>query len=149
MVNVEFSESITEVLDILNHMDKTYTDKIPEKFKNFLEENKSKSYTSNLDHSKKIKEMNIKEKTKDLLATIYMNYWSTPEQKSNYVKILNENEQKYQKEIRQKYDLDNIFKKNNRQTIIKDDISKNNVIQLKGRNSNKFINKIKNILYVK
>ena len=69
MSSLEFSEGITETLDILKHMDKSYTDKIPKKFKDFLEKNKSDSYTPHLDHSKKIKEMNLKEKTKDILAT--------------------------------------------------------------------------------
>lgn len=112
MVSVEFSESVVEILDILNHMEKIYIDKIPKKFMNFLEENKSKSYKSNLDHSKKIKEMHLKEKTKDLLATIYVNYWATQDQKNRYINILSENECKYQKELRQKYNPDNIFKKN-------------------------------------
>ena len=32
MVSIELSEGISEALDILNHIDKAYTDKIPEKF---------------------------------------------------------------------------------------------------------------------
>ena len=40
MNSLEFREGITETLDILNHMDKSYTDKIPKKFKDFLEKNK-------------------------------------------------------------------------------------------------------------
>ena len=32
MINVEFSEGISETLDILNHLDKVYIDKIPEEF---------------------------------------------------------------------------------------------------------------------
>lgn len=43
-------------------MDKSYKDKIPKKLKDFLEKNKSDSYIPNLDHSKTIKEMNLKEK---------------------------------------------------------------------------------------
>ena len=41
MVNTEFSEGITEVLDILNHMEKSYIDKLPKKFKDFLDKNRS------------------------------------------------------------------------------------------------------------
>ena len=36
MVSVEFSDGISETLDILNHMEKTYIDKIPRKFLEFL-----------------------------------------------------------------------------------------------------------------
>ncbi len=111
MGNIEFSEGISETLDILNHMDKLYTDKIPRSFKEFLENNKSANYISNLDHSKKINEMNLKEKTKDILATIYINYWCNPQQKVDYNNLLKQNERKYQDKLREKYNPDNIFKR--------------------------------------
>ena len=99
MVTIEFKESISEILDILNYMDQSYIDKIPKKFKEFLEKNKSQSYIPNLDHSLKINEMKLKEKTKDILAVIYMNYWCVSQKKSEYTKLLNENQIKYQSEI--------------------------------------------------
>ena len=52
MISGEFSEGISETLDILNHMEKDYIHKISPQFINFLENNKSKSYICNLDHSK-------------------------------------------------------------------------------------------------
>ena len=110
MVNVEFSEGISETLDILNHLDKVYTDKIPEKFKNFLDKNKSSSYIPKLDHSKKINEMNLKESTKDILTTIYIKYWATAEERSKYTKLLIENEKKYQEKLRKKYNINDLFK---------------------------------------
>ena len=112
MGSVEFNESISETLDILKHIEKSYIDKIPRKFIEFLEKNKSSKYISNLDHSKKLYEMNLKEKTKDILATIYIKYWCTPQQKTNYINLLNENEEKYQEELKAKYNVDNIFRKN-------------------------------------
>ena len=112
MLSVELNESFSETLDILNHMEKTYIDKIPRKFIEFLNNNKSNNYVSNLDHSKKINEMKLKEKTKDIIATIYMNYWCNSEQKANYNNLLQQNEKKYQKELKEKYNPDNIFKKN-------------------------------------
>ena len=60
MVTSQFSEGISEVLDILKHMDLEYTEKIPKDFMDFLEENKSTTYIPELDHSKKIDEMELK-----------------------------------------------------------------------------------------
>ena len=110
MVNSELSEGISETLEILKYMGKSYTDKIPKKFKDFFEKNKSTNYIPNFNHSQKINEMNLKRKTKDILAIIYMNYWCTPQEKTNYVKILNENEKKYRNKMLEKYNPDNIFK---------------------------------------
>lgn len=151
MVSVEFSEGITETLDILNHMDKSYTDKIPKKFKDFLEKNKSDSYIPHLDHSKKIKEMNLKEKTKDILATIYMNYWCDAEQKENYIKTLKQNEEKYQKELKEKYSPDNIFKNKTQTMIQQEQPAQENVdlVEVKESFFTKFIKKLKGILNIK
>ena len=145
MVNIEFSEGISETLDILNHMDKLYTDKIPRRFKEFLENNKSVNYISNLDHSKKINEMNLKEKAKDILATIYINYWCNPQQKADYNDLLKQNERKYQDKLREKYNTDNIFKNQNN---VSNEVVNNNVDMVKYKESTfrKIINKIKNIL---
>lgn len=155
MVSVEFSEGISETLDILNHMDKTYIDRIPKKFIEFLNNNKSADYISNLDHSQKINEMNLKEKTKDILATIYMNYWCDSQQKANYSNLLKQNENNYQEELREKYNPDNIFKKNNQtQDIVQDNISNevisDNVAMVEYKESilKKIINKIKSIFHI-
>lgn len=111
MISAEYSEAITEVVDILNHMKKEDTDKIPEKFKKFLWQNQSTSYQPQLDHTKPLKDMNLKEKTKNILAVIYSHYWCNDEKKIEFKKLLQENERKYQEEIRRKYDPDNLFKK--------------------------------------
>ena len=110
MVNIEFSEGICETLDILNHLDKEYTSKIPQSLMNFFEKNKSKDYICNFDHTKKISEMGIKEITKDILTIIYIKYWANPDEKEEYTILLKENEEKYQKYLNEKYNPDNIFK---------------------------------------
>ena len=151
MSSLEFSEGVTETLDILNHMDKSYIDKIPKKFKDFLEKNKSDSYIPHLDHSKKIKEINKKEKTKDILATIYMNYWCNAEQKENYIKTLKQNEEKYQEELKEKYNPDNIFKNKTQKTIQQEQPVQENVdlVEVKESFFTKFIKKLKGILHIK
>lgn len=155
MVGTELSEGISETLDILNHMDKTYIDRIPKKIIEFLNNNKSADYVSNLDHSKKINEMNLKEKTKDILAIIYMNYWCDLQEKANYSKLLKQNEYSYQEVLREKYNSDNIFKKNNQtQHIIQDIISKEvvndntTIVEYKESFFKKLIIKIKNIFHI-
>ncbi len=110
MIRVELSEGISETLDILNHIDKIYVNKIPENFKRFLEKNKSKTYIPKLDHSKKLNEMNLKESTKDILATIYIHYWADLKEKAEYNNMLAKNEKKYQEELRKKYNPDDLFK---------------------------------------
>lgn len=115
MVNVEYSEAVTEVIDIIEHMEKEYIDKIPRRFKEFLEKNKSNNYHPQLDHSQRLKEMKLKEKTKDILAVIYKNYWCNESEKIEFQNLLKQNEKRYQEEMREKYNPDNLFKKKKKQ----------------------------------
>ena len=75
MVRQEYSEAMAETLDILNHTQKEDVDKISPKFMEYLKNNASKTYESNLDHTKKIGDMKLKEKTKVILAIIYRQFW--------------------------------------------------------------------------
>lgn len=151
MVDIEFSEGISETLDILEHMDTMYINKIPKNIMDFLEKNKSFDYVSKLDHSKKLNEMNLKEKTKDILSTIYMNYWCNSEQKINYTNLLKQNEDKYQEELREKYNPDNLFKNKTKTTIQQSQQVQNEIAltELKESFFTKFIKKLKTIFHIK
>ena len=136
-------------------MDKTYIDRIPKKFIEFLNNNKSADYISNLDHSQKINEMNLKEKTKDILAIIYLNYWCDSQQKVDYSNLLKQNENNYQEELRKKYNPDNIFKNNNQthnivQNNVSNEVISDNVamVECKELFFKKIVNKIKNIFHM-
>lgn len=115
MISVEYSEAISEVLDILKHTRKEDVDKIPPKFIEFLKSNCSKTYKPKLDHSQKIKDMKLKYKTKVILAIIYKKFWCDRKQEKEYNRILKENEIKREKEKREKYNPDEIFKKRHKQ----------------------------------
>lgn len=110
MVDARISEGISEVLVILKNIDKKYIEKLPQKFKEFLKNNQSSTYIPNIDLSKELKDMKLKKETRNLLELMYLNYWSTQEEKNEFMVMLNENERKYQEEIRQKYNPDNLFK---------------------------------------
>ena len=51
MANIEYSEAIVEVLEILEYSDDNILEKIPKKLIKFWERNKSKTYKPNLDHN--------------------------------------------------------------------------------------------------
>lgn len=110
MVSVEYSEAAVEVLDILKYTRESDVEKIPKKFIKFLEENSSKTYEPNLDHSKPIKEMGLKQKTQDILGVIYLKYWADEQGKEKFRAKIKEKESKYQEELKEKYNTDNLFK---------------------------------------
>ncbi len=111
MVSIEYSEAITETLDILKHTRKEDVDKVSPKFMDFLNANASVTYKPKLDHTKKIKDMQLKPKTKAILAIIYKKFWCDDAQQREFNNTLKNNEIRYQTELREKYNPDNLFKK--------------------------------------
>lgn len=110
MFSNEYGEAAVEVLDILDNTNESDVAKIPTSFIKFLVDNASEDYRVNLDHSKLISEMNLKEKTKEILGVIYINWWCDKKDKENYKKQIKELEIKRQEEIKAKYNPNNIFK---------------------------------------
>lgn len=85
-----YCETLTEVFEILKNMRKEDVEKIPKKFINFLEENRSKKYKPNFDFKKPIEKLNLDSKTQAFLGIIYLKYWATnEEEKKDFIKRLN------------------------------------------------------------
>ena len=113
-ITKERREAYVEVLEILKHMEVKYVEKVPKKLREFLKENSSKEYVFQLDKSKLLEEQKLKKVTLSLLAMINLNYWcENDEEKKTLLNKYYKNEEKYQDELRQKYNPDNIFKKKN------------------------------------
>lgn len=110
-VSEEYKIASTEVLSILEYLPQSEVDKIPNKFKEFLKENSISDYNPSFDYSLGLDKIELKHKTKLLLAMIYKNYICSAEEQLEYNKILYKNEENYQKYLREKYNPDDIFKK--------------------------------------
>ena len=113
MLNQRYAEASVEVLDILQHMNASDLAKVSNKFINFLQKNASKEYICNLDYSKRLNDMELKQETRGLLALMYEKYWCPVDEREKLKKIFYENERKYQEELREKYNPDKLFKKTN------------------------------------
>jgi len=150
MVSVEYSEAIVEVLDILYNSEDSIEEKIPKELIEFWQNNKSTTYKPNLDHSKSLNEMNLKNKTKSLITMIYLNYLCDDVEKEKIQLILKNNEEKHQKELKEKYNSDNLFKKNPHESVVKENVFESNaqIIEYKENMFKRIINKIKKILYI-
>lgn len=121
MVSEDYSEAIVEILDILENSDDTIYKKVPNKLIEFWQRNKSTTYKPNLDHDKPLNEMNLKEKTKDIIAMIYLNYLCDENEKEFVKDKLKKNEENYQLMLREKYNPDTIFEKRVKQKTIENE----------------------------
>ena len=116
--NVEISEyriAATEVVYILDYFSEEFKANIPTNFLKFLNEQAIPEYNPNFDFSHGLDRLELRNKTKTLLAMIYRNYICSEKEKIEYEKILKQNENTYQVELREKYNPDNIFKKDKKE----------------------------------
>lgn len=145
MVTKEFAEATTEINKILSYLPIEYVEKIPTKLRKFFKDIESKEYIPNIDPYKQLDAQDLRPKTKTLLTIIYRNYWCNEQEKAELDKKLLENDKKYEEELREKYNPDDIFKKrekpstNVQETNLPMEIKKESFVK-------KLINYIKNIL---
>jgi len=107
--NIEYIQAYTEMKCLLKYFPIDYIKKIPTKLLEFIYKNSDEKYNIEVDLKKDLKNQNISKKTKVMLAVLTYNYWSNESEKQKIIEQLNENEKKYQEELREKYNPDNIF----------------------------------------
>lgn len=126
IVNESYAIAMSETLHYLKGINKKDLDKIPNKFIQFLNDNCLKDYECNFDYTKPLKELDISNEARGLIAMICLNYWcENEEQKERFKKHLNDNELKYEEELRKKYNSDNIF--NKKPKYVKEGVKESNI----------------------
>ena len=111
MITNDCAEASSEINEILRYLPTESVEKIPDKLRDIFNKVKKADYVSKIDPYKQLDEQELKPKTKTLLTVIYRNYWCNEEERAELDKILMENDKKYEEELRERYNPDNIFKK--------------------------------------
>lgn len=135
-------KAFSEVDMILDLIDSEMKNKVSANFIKFIKEEKDNNYKPNINPELPLEEQNILPETIDILALLKLNYWCNGEEKKELLKVLNKNEQQFQKEAKEKYDIDKLFKTNKTKEIIN--------LPEKGESENfikKLIKFIKNIIW--
>lgn len=146
-----FMIAYSEVDAILSLLDEQLQNKIPEKLRILISENKLKDYNVIIDPNIPLKEQKISREALSILAVLNYNYWCTGEiEKKKLLEKYNENERIRQEKMREEYNPDNIFK-NTIETEIEENKEKdeNKYLIEYDKKENffiKIINKIKSIL---
>ena len=116
MIDVEYRNTLFEVSEILKILDKNLVNKIPQKLKNEIENNKAQNYNFEYDSEKSLHEQKMLKTTEKYLTMLFLRYWCTEDEKTEVLEAMDENEKKYQAELKKKYNPDKIFE--NKKEII-------------------------------
>lgn len=141
----EYKIATTEVLCILEYLPKKMKEDIPTNFLNFLNTQSLPDYKPNFDYSQGLDKIKLRSKTKALLAMIYRNYICTEKERAEYDEILDKNEKVYQNELKEKYNSDNLFKKErNKNNFTSDEVQ---LVEYKESFFTKIFNMIKKLFH--
>ena len=145
-MNIKTKEIYSEVYQVLNLLGNEYIDKLPKSLLNMLEEKRDINYNPQYIEDIPLNKQNIKKETLAIIALLHLNYWCENEKEDIELKqVLKNNEDKYQQEIRNKYNPENMFIKNKREKIAENQVS---LIEYKEPLFKKFINKIKSRFHI-
>ncbi|MBR2786441.1 MAG: hypothetical protein IKD76_02975 [Clostridia bacterium] len=117
MISVKSQNAMAEVLWYLKGIKEDDINKIPKDIINFIKQNASKEYNCTFNYNKPLKELNLLDESRGIIAMLCYKYWcTTKEQKEMYLKKLNNNEANYQMKMNEKYNSNNLFKNNNQKS---------------------------------
>ena len=155
MISKNYSKAYTEVLEILKYLPKNEYGKIPHERIQFFEDNKDYSYNFKIDPQIPLDKQNISIEANSIIVMLFRDYFASETQKEKLKVILKQNEDKYQEEIRNKYNPDDIFR-NRKNRIVENNFNKeekdysNLPVEVKENNFFKrFIKYIKNLIFKK
>ena len=142
-MNIKSKEIYSEVYQVLNLLGKEYIDKLPKSLFNMLEEKRNINYEPKYTEDLPLNKQNIKKEALSIIALLHLNYWCENVKERNELnQMFKDNEDRYQDELRKKYDPDNIFKKHIQENIIKNEVS---IVEYKESIFKRIINKIKSL----
>jgi len=122
-------KAYAEVYCIINLLDEDYKNKIPLKLINFFNEEKDNNYNAVINPDVSLEKQNLLKETVDILAMLKLHYWcKNKEEEQELLNLLNENEKRHQAELREKYNPDDLFKRNvktNTEPIIHNTVEQN------------------------
>lgn len=144
--DINYSKAYTEVNCLLDYMPQSYIDKLPKRLIELIKKQSQKQYNIEIDTNKSLLEQNFSKKTKDLIAVIKYNYWSTDEEKRKLKNIFYQNENISQKELLEKYNPNDIFKKKESKINITETVNTNlQLVKYKENIFIRFLNKIRSM----
>ena len=122
MMEDNYSKAYKEIVEILKYVPEESVNKIPKEMRDMFEAAQLKTYNVQIDTEKTFEEQELLEETKAILANIFRDYWATDYQKARIIEKENQDREEWERQKREKYNPNDIFK--NRNTTTKDnDIS--------------------------
>lgn len=105
MVDIQYANAYTEVLEILKCISQEDYNKVPKERINMFEHNANREYIFNYDSNKTLEEQNVSKTARAIIAILFRDYWATEEQRNKIKAFQNNKRNQIEEENRQKYEV--------------------------------------------
>lgn len=120
-----YSKAYKEIVEILKYVPEESVNKIPKEMRDMFEAEQLKTYNFEIDTEKLFEEQELLEETKAILANIFRDYWATDYQKARIIEKENQDREEWERQKREKYNPNDIFK--DRNTVTNDNNSSQDI----------------------
>ena len=112
--DIQTKQTYAELDEFLELLYEKTRNEVPTKLRDFFKKEKDNNYHKGINPDIPIKEQNLKKETLALIALLNLQYWCKDEKEKERLKqVYTSNENKYQEELRERYNPDKIFKNTN------------------------------------
>lgn len=139
MINAEYANAYSEVLEILKYISKEDYNKIPATKLEVFKRNSNKNYFFTYNPNKTLNEQNVSKRAKAIISILFRDYWSTEQQKEKILRKQNYDRQILEETKKALFNVDNLFEKQN----LKVEENNKELIIYKENLFTKFIKKMK------
>ena len=150
-ISINTRQAYSEIDEFLGLLNDIQRNKIPQKLRDFFNEEKDQDYKKGIQPQIPIKNQNLKEETLSIIALLNLQYWCENENEKQRLKeVYAKNEEEYQQMLQAKYNTDNLFKKKTL-NIEKEqvDTEVTQIVVYKESLIRKIINKFKNFFKIR
>lgn len=120
-----YAKAYKEIVEILKYVPEESVNKIPKEMRDIFEVEQLKTYDFKIDTEKSFEEQELLEETKAILANIFRDYWATDYQKQRIIEKEMQDREEWERQKREKYNLDNIFKNRQQNINLQENLNKN------------------------
>lgn len=125
MVKTNYANAYKEVLVVITHLVKEDYEKIPKEYIEFLETNANKDYDFKYDNSKAFDEQELLDDTKYILFGLFEKFGATEKQKIKIKTFKTNYYNELEKQKREKYNPNDVFKKNTKKETETSELQEN------------------------
>jgi hypothetical protein len=119
MVENEYAIAYSEVLEILKYIPLEDYNKIPKNKIELFQKNAAQTYNFKYNPCKTLEEQNVSNITKGIIILLFRDYWATEIQREKIIDKQNYDRRKLEEEKREKYNVDEIFNKEQNENMSK------------------------------